>query len=100
MLLCWGEGHGSAIHDHADAHCFMKVLHGKLSEVRFEWPKETSSPELNGGRQELVASELTPMVEISRNTLNSNAVCYINGMYLIEIYFSVLQPVLIPLLKQ
>ncbi|CAB3367401.1 Hypothetical predicted protein [Cloeon dipterum] len=25
IVLCWGEGHGSAIHDHADAHCFMKV---------------------------------------------------------------------------
>ena len=20
MLLCWGEGHASAVHDHADAH--------------------------------------------------------------------------------
>ena len=25
MLLCWGEGHSSAVHDHSDAHCFMKV---------------------------------------------------------------------------
>lgn len=25
MVLCWGEGQGSAVHDHADAHCFMKV---------------------------------------------------------------------------
>lgn len=40
MLLCWGEGHGSPIHDHADAHCFMKILQGGLSEVRFEWPEK------------------------------------------------------------
>lgn len=33
MVLCWGEGHGSAIHDHANAHCVMKILQGKLCEV-------------------------------------------------------------------
>lgn len=33
MVLCWGEGHGSAIHDHANAHCIMKMLQGKLCEV-------------------------------------------------------------------
>jgi len=34
MLLCWGEGHMSSIHDHADAHCFMKVsisIHFKIN---------------------------------------------------------------------
>ncbi|CAH0599999.1 unnamed protein product [Chrysodeixis includens] len=38
MILCWGAGHASAIHDHADSHCFMKVLSGSLEEVRYEWP--------------------------------------------------------------
>lgn len=33
MVLCWGEGHGSAIHDHANAHCIMKILQGELCEV-------------------------------------------------------------------
>ena len=33
MVLCWGEGHGSAIHDHANAHCVMKILQGELCEV-------------------------------------------------------------------
>ena len=33
MLLCWAEGNQSAIHDHADAHCFVKVLDGGLREV-------------------------------------------------------------------
>lgn len=33
MVLCWGEGHGSAIHDHSDAHCVMKMLQGELCEV-------------------------------------------------------------------
>ncbi|KPI96664.1 PREDICTED: cysteine dioxygenase type 1 [Papilio xuthus] len=38
MVLCWGPGHASAIHDHADSHCFMKILSGSLEEVRYEWP--------------------------------------------------------------
>lgn len=69
MILCWGEGHGSSIHDHADAHCFMKMLTGSLCETRFEWPekKETEDP--------------TPMREISRTMLRTNEVCYINGNF-------------------
>jgi cysteine dioxygenase len=38
MLLCWGEGHGSSIHDHSDAHCFVKVLDGELKETMFSTP--------------------------------------------------------------
>ncbi|CAH2244955.1 cysteine dioxygenase type 1 [Pararge aegeria] len=38
MILCWGPGHASAIHDHADSHCFMKLLSGGLDEVRYDWP--------------------------------------------------------------
>ncbi|XP_067270721.1 cysteine dioxygenase type 1 [Pseudorasbora parva] len=38
MILCWGEGHGSSIHDHADAHCFLKLLQGQLKETLFDWP--------------------------------------------------------------
>jgi len=40
MVLCWGEGMGSSIHDHANAHCFVKVLDGQLKETRYEWPQE------------------------------------------------------------
>ena len=41
MALCWGEGHGSSIHDHADSHCFVKILDGVLRETLFEWPSES-----------------------------------------------------------
>jgi len=40
MILCWGEGMGSSIHDHSNSNCFVKVLAGKLKETRYEWPKE------------------------------------------------------------
>jgi cysteine dioxygenase len=79
MVLCWGEGHGSAIHDHADAHCFMKVLHGSLSEVRFAWPEEGKVSEGEGGEE--------GMREISRNQLKTNSVCYMSdelGLHRVE----------------
>ncbi len=76
MLLCWGEGHSSAVHDHADAHCFMKMLDGTLKEVRFAWPSDgNSSPATESGagdaQQELQSTGST--------LLEVNGVCYING---------------------
>ncbi|EKD17895.1 uncharacterized protein L3040_004437 [Drepanopeziza brunnea f. sp. 'multigermtubi'] len=35
LILVWTPGKGSPIHDHADAHCVMKVLKGSLKETRF-----------------------------------------------------------------
>lgn len=40
MILCWGEGMGSSVHDHANSHCFVKILSGVLRETQYEWPKE------------------------------------------------------------
>jgi cysteine dioxygenase len=77
ILLCWGEGHGTAIHDHADAHCFMKVLQGTLTEVRFAWPdanKMAQNRDDNGNDQKILE-------EMSREELELNEVAYINGKY-------------------
>lgn len=43
LILVWTPGCGSPIHDHADAHCLMKVLKGTLREQRFAMPKGNSS---------------------------------------------------------
>jgi hypothetical protein len=32
------------IHDHADAHCLMKILKGSLKETRFNFPKNSATP--------------------------------------------------------
>lgn len=40
MILVWTPGKGSPIHDHADAHCLMKVLRGSLVETRYTSPNE------------------------------------------------------------
>jgi len=50
MVLVWTPGKSSPIHDHADAHCVMKVLYGTLKETLYAWPDaldrsgRTSSP--------------------------------------------------------
>lgn len=69
MILCWGEGHASPIHDHSDSHCFMKMLKGELCEIRYAWPTDTDNNNEYGGE----------MNEISRSIMETNSVRYING---------------------
>lgn len=38
LLLVWNPGKGSPIHDHANAHCIMKVLAGELTETVYHPP--------------------------------------------------------------
>jgi len=38
LVLVWSPNRGSPIHDHSNAHCVMKVLHGKLKETLYDWP--------------------------------------------------------------
>jgi len=40
ILMCWPEGSSSALHDHSDSHCFMRVLEGQVKETKYAWPKE------------------------------------------------------------
>jgi cysteine dioxygenase len=63
MLLCWGPGMGSSIHDHADAHCFVKMLQGELLETQYEWPDQGVDK---------------PMTPRSKTTYDTNGVAYIN----------------------
>ncbi|KAJ1949503.1 hypothetical protein FBU59_001114 [Linderina macrospora] len=41
LVLVWGEGQSSPIHDHAGSHCMMKLLDGELQEDLFAWPNES-----------------------------------------------------------
>jgi len=38
LLLCWGAGQESPIHNHEDQNCWMGVLDGEIEEVRFAFP--------------------------------------------------------------
>lgn len=40
LILVWTPGKGSAIHDHANAHCIVKVLKGTLRETLYHQEKE------------------------------------------------------------
>ncbi len=42
LLLVWTPGKGSPIHDHANAHCVMKILKGRLRETIYGWPCQRS----------------------------------------------------------
>ncbi|CAH7017049.1 Cdo1 [Phodopus roborovskii] len=71
MILCWGEGHGSSIHDHTDSHCFLKMLQGNLKETLFAWPDKKSNE----------------MIKKSERTLRENQCAYINdsiGLHRVE----------------
>ncbi|KAI1130780.1 RmlC-like cupin domain-containing protein [Nemania abortiva] len=38
LVLVWTPGKASPIHDHGNAHCLMKILHGNLTETRYDFP--------------------------------------------------------------
>ncbi|ODV92572.1 hypothetical protein CANCADRAFT_1161 [Tortispora caseinolytica NRRL Y-17796] len=41
LVLVWSPGRSSYVHDHANAHCLMKVLKGSLTEKRYAFPANT-----------------------------------------------------------
>lgn len=43
LIFVWNPGKGSPIHDHADAHCGMKILKGSLKETTYEMPMTSST---------------------------------------------------------
>lgn len=89
MILCWNEGQSSAVHDHADSHCFMKVLKGGLSEIKYSWPKDYADSSLITSLEPKCAdvgvyendneNREQQLEEISRTAMNTNEVFYING---------------------
>lgn len=96
MVLCWGEGNGSSIHDHPRSDCVMKILAGQLTEVRFAWPTASKSPtddEAAAGRgrgdndDDDDDDEVRPMYETSRTVLETDGICHINGSYIFIAYY-------------
>ncbi|XP_030386939.1 cysteine dioxygenase type 1 [Scaptodrosophila lebanonensis] len=90
LILCWGEGHSSSVHDHADSHCFMKMLKGDLREKRYEYPNRQKSTG-NGDQQQQHehGSEIDDreLVEIGETPIAVNDVAYINdnlGLHRVE----------------
>lgn len=40
LLLCWGAGQKSPIHNHEGQRCWMAVLEGQVAETLFHFPEE------------------------------------------------------------
>lgn len=51
MLVCWGDGQESPIHNHAGQHCWMAVLEGDIAEVHYGMPTAGQSTPLVEGRK-------------------------------------------------
>ncbi|KAL6723111.1 hypothetical protein Aduo_018149 [Ancylostoma duodenale] len=64
MILCWGPGMGSSVHDHTDAHCFVKILDGSLLETKYEWPDDNDHE--------------APLRKIETNRFDENGVSYMS----------------------
>ncbi|KAK5657770.1 hypothetical protein OQA88_2843 [Cercophora sp. LCS_1] len=61
LVLVWSPGKGSPIHDHGNAHCLMKILHGNLTETRYTFPESDNE---------------APMKVISEKVYKENEVAY------------------------
>lgn len=78
MVLCWGEGNASSIHNHPQSDCMMKMLAGQLTEVRFAWP-DAKSVDFEDQPGDGDDQRFQPMCELGRTLLETNSVCHING---------------------
>ena len=59
MILCWGPGQESAIHNHEGQDCWMAVLDGAIEEVRYDWPDEkTPGPIQKKGGKSFAAGQV------------------------------------------
>lgn len=90
IALCWGEGQGSSIHDHSDAHCFVKVLDGELKETMYAWPTRDSIDENESSTPEstrIANDELQKLTEMDVHSYSKDGVTYINdsmGLHRVE----------------
>jgi len=68
LILVWSAGKGSVVHDHANAHCVMKILKGSLKETLYSMPESNGAP-VDGQR---------PLEKTREAVLRENEVTYIS----------------------
>ncbi|CAI7571890.1 unnamed protein product [Penicillium palitans] len=68
LILVWSPGKGSTIHDHANAHCVMKVLKGKLQEDLYSWPDQ----------EQIENGQISPPQLTKQTTYGENQVTYMS----------------------
>ncbi|KIV88114.1 hypothetical protein PV10_09040 [Exophiala mesophila] len=70
LVVVWNPGKCSPIHDHADAHCVMKLLKGSLKETLYDKPHLCDASELSGAT--------TPPRVVKETIYTENQVTYIS----------------------
>ncbi|EAS32888.3 cysteine dioxygenase [Coccidioides immitis RS] len=68
LILVWSPGRSSPIHDHANAHCVMKILKGSLKETLYDWPDQEKTD----------AGEAAPMKVTRERVYGENQVTYMS----------------------
>ncbi|ESZ99328.1 putative Cysteine dioxygenase [Sclerotinia borealis F-4128] len=77
LILVWTPGKGSPLHDHANAHCLMKILSGSLSETQYTFPSTSTStsPSTSPYRSQPESLSTPPSI-IKSTTYTTNQVTY------------------------
>jgi len=76
ILLCWQAGQKSAVHDHRESGCWMRLLTGQLTEMR--WRVAESKDENVCGENDFGLKE-EHLEKISERTYKAGDVFYINN---------------------
>lgn len=71
LIVVWNPGRSSPIHDHANAHCVMKLLKGSLKEVLYDTP-HCNANSLNSD------GSVTPPQVVKETLYHENEVTYIS----------------------
>ncbi|KAK3657979.1 hypothetical protein LTR56_000812 [Elasticomyces elasticus] len=66
LILVWTPGKASPIHDHANAHCVMRILKGSLTESIYAWPCERED-----GPSDCVASPMSPTFNQTKHSCSA-----------------------------
>ena len=82
IILCWSVGQASQVHDHSDSHCFVKILSGELTEVRYAFPPDgdlATNVDDDSDDEKIFAP--TPLQKTLVKVYPTDGVTYINGRY-------------------
>jgi len=74
LILVWSPGKGSAVHDHANAHCVMKILRGSLQETLYSWPEN----------EKVQKGENSPLNITKQTVFRENEVTYMSDKVFIR----------------
>lgn len=99
LIICWDAGQGSAIHDHTESHCFMRILKGQLREIRYVWPDDYDHNKVEFDQSAHISAthsddehdkeyNSSELQELSSCIMETDSLHYINGTCRCSVIFS------------